>query len=207
MKYLRLFKTEAEYSSATLDLPNVSYIEETKGVSYEPYVPMNIITYYATDKLVETTSAGVSGLCVNAFNSPMVSHEFVDGVGTITFEEDITTIGNYAFYDCKGLTSINIPDSVTSIGSDAFYGCTGLTSIVIPDSVTSIGDKAFYNCSGLTEFTCHAVVAPTIRSNTFRNVKSGGTLYVPAGSTDSYLLWMSTGDYYLGKYNWTSQEI
>ena len=36
MKHLRLFKTEAEYSSATLELPNVSYVVETKGVSYEP---------------------------------------------------------------------------------------------------------------------------------------------------------------------------
>lgn len=44
-----------------------------------------------------------------------------------------------------------IPDSVTSIGDYAFSGCTGLTSIVIPDSVTSIGDSAFQGCSGLTD--------------------------------------------------------
>ena len=36
-----------------------------------------------------------------------------------------------------------IPGSVTSIGDYAFYGCTGLTSVTIPDSVTSIGDGAF----------------------------------------------------------------
>ena len=36
--------------------------------------------------------------------------------------------------------------SVTSIGDYAFYECPGLTSITIPNSVTSIGDWAFYDC-------------------------------------------------------------
>lgn len=29
MKHLRLFKTSVDYESATLDLPNLSYVEET----------------------------------------------------------------------------------------------------------------------------------------------------------------------------------
>ena len=41
--------------------------------------------------------------------------------------------------------------SVTSIGNYAFYDCDSLTSVVIPDSVTSIGNYAFYNCSSLTD--------------------------------------------------------
>ena len=39
--------------------------------------------------------------------------------------------------------------SVTSIGEYAFYGCGGLTSIIIPDGITSIGDYAFEDCSSL----------------------------------------------------------
>ena len=65
----------------------------------------------------------------------------------------VTSIGNHAFYRCKGLTSITIPNSVTSIGSGAFEHCTGLTSITIPNSVTSIGEHAFSSCSGLTNVT------------------------------------------------------
>ncbi len=62
----------------------------------------------------------------------------------------VTSIGNYAFYNCTGLTSITIPSSVTSIGDDAFYGCTGLTSVNIPNSVTKISNYAFEKCTGLT---------------------------------------------------------
>ena len=65
----------------------------------------------------------------------------------------VTSIGNFAFEYCSGLTSITIPDSVTSIGEFAFWSCDGLTSVTIPNSVTSIGDYAFLYCSGLTSVT------------------------------------------------------
>ena len=48
----------------------------------------------------------------------------------------VTSIGDYAFSRCSGLTSITISNSVTSIGSGAFYSCRGLTSITFPNSVT-----------------------------------------------------------------------
>ncbi|MEE1162173.1 MAG: leucine-rich repeat domain-containing protein [Lachnospiraceae bacterium] len=58
----------------------------------------------------------------------------------------VTSIGDYAFCNCSGLTSITIPEGVTSIGVETFERCFSLTSITIPESVTSIGDRAFYNC-------------------------------------------------------------
>ena len=75
------------------------------------------------------------------------------GLTSVTIPNSVTSIGGSAFSGCTGLTSITIPNSVTSIASDAFSGCTGLTSIDIPNSVTSIEDGAFSGCTGLTSVT------------------------------------------------------
>ena len=55
----------------------------------------------------------------------------------------VTSIDDYSFTYCTGLTSINLPSSITSIGNAAFGGCNALTSVTIPSAITSIGDYAF----------------------------------------------------------------
>ena len=45
----------------------------------------------------------------------------------------VTSIGEFAFSYCTGLTSITIPSSVTLIGNQAFVDCSGLTSVYISD--------------------------------------------------------------------------
>jgi hypothetical protein len=75
------------------------------------------------------------------------------GLTSVTIPNSVTSIGESAFQGCSGLTSVTIPNSVTSIGESAFQGCSGLTSVTIPNSITSIGESAFSHCSGLTSVT------------------------------------------------------
>lgn len=117
----------------------------------------------------------------------------------------LTSIGEYAFYNCDGLTSIVIPNNVTTIGQSVFSHCNNIVDFIIGSGVTSLGNTVFYNCDNATNITSLATTAPTITNNTFQLIKTGGTLYVPSGST-GYDVWMGTGDYYLGKYNWTKVE-
>ena len=56
---------------------------------------------------------------------------------------DITNIGDYAFFNCTGLTSVVIGDSVTRIGKSAFDSCFDLTEVVMPTSVENICIRAF----------------------------------------------------------------
>ncbi len=70
--------------------------------------------------------------------------------GDVVIPDGVTSIGDWAFSRCEGLTSVTMPDSVTSIEDHAFCECTSLTSIVIPNGVTTIGDYMFHSCKSLT---------------------------------------------------------
>ena len=124
---------------------------------------------------------------------------------SIDLPSSVTSIGERAFSYCSSLTSIDIPSGVTSIGTSAFTSCSGITSCTIGSGVISIGYSAFYNCYSLTSITSNAMTAPTIQSDTFYGVKTGGTLTVPIGSS-GYNVWIGTGNYYLGYYGWTKVE-
>ena len=80
-------------------------------------------------------------------------YDYKSYIKYVSLPDGITSIGDWAFRDCSGLTSIEIPNRVTSIGSDAFDGCSGLTSVTIGNRVTSIGNTAFSYCTGLTSVT------------------------------------------------------
>ena len=91
------------------------------------------------------------------------------GLTTVTIPNSVTSIGEEAFRGCSGLTSVTISNSVTSIGRGAFCDCYRLTSVIIPNSVTSIGNYAFSGCSGLTSITIGSGVT-SIGSEAFDRV-------------------------------------
>lgn len=74
-------------------------------------------------------------------------------VKSVEIGEGITSLGGYALYGQKRLTSVTLPKTMKVIGNQAFSGCTALTNITIPNSVFDIGNYAFDSCTGLTEVT------------------------------------------------------
>ena len=116
----------------------------------------NEIWYTSSDgNIVEPYSGQYNDYAdaLTTFGANIVSNNYKDGKGVITFDGNVTTIGEWAFWDCDSLTSVTIPDSVTTIGEWAFWDCDSLTSVTIPDSVTTIGEWAFYDCNSLTSVT------------------------------------------------------
>lgn len=83
------------------------------------------------------------------FNTNTMQLQGKISLRTVVLPSSSTSIGEYAFHNCSGLTTVTIPNAITSIGYMAFGGCTGLTTVAIPSSVTSIGNSAFRGCSGL----------------------------------------------------------
>lgn len=99
--------------------------------------------------------------------------------GTLTLNEGIVSLGNYAFYNVNSTKKLEIPTSVKtigeycfafdnrganvklpasdsqleSIGKYAFYKNSKITDIVIPAGVVIIDDYAFYGAKNLDEVT------------------------------------------------------
>ena len=115
------------------------------------------------------------------------TNTLIAGCQNTIIPNSVTSIGDYAFYYRRSLTSITIPNSVTSIGSSAFCGCSSLTSITIPNSVTSIGSSAFSYCSALTSITIPNSVT-SIGNYAFSGCSSLTSVTIPNSVT-------SIGDY------------
>ena len=96
------------------------------------------------------TISGTGEMADYEYNStPWYDYKYKSEIKDAVITDGVTSIGDAAFYYCKGPISVTIPDSVTSIGDNAFAYCKGLTNVTIPDGVTSIGEYAFLGCDNI----------------------------------------------------------
>lgn len=69
--------------------------------------------------------------------------------------DNLSGIGNYAFYNCTSLQSISLSNALNTIGNYAFAGCYNMDTVTMNPSsdITAIGTHAFEDCQALTSFT------------------------------------------------------
>lgn len=103
---------------------------EVLGTAFVDNSELSKITF--SEGLKEIRGASYSSL--SAFSGTSIK--------SIVLPKSLEKIGDGAFYDLKGLADISIPENVTSIGNKAFYN-TGLTSIDLPANLKTIGRYAF----------------------------------------------------------------
>ncbi len=60
----------------------------------------------------------------------------------------VTEIQRRAFYHC-GLTSMRLNEDITYIGEEAFYGCAGLSDLILPKYLEKYGAACFGDCDSL----------------------------------------------------------
>lgn len=66
-------------------------------------------------------------------------------IDSLCFGNNVTSIGSYAFYLCKGLTKIVIPNNVTSLGIACFME-SAIENVVLSEALTTIPKWAFKGC-------------------------------------------------------------
>lgn len=145
---------------------NIRIPDSVSSLGASPFSVVNNVIFSSNMKV--TSGKPWEAKCLNGFvDGNMVYSDssrkklcgcYSDTIGKVIIPDSVTSIGDYAFYDCKYLTSINIPDGVIKIGNDAFYNCESLTSIKIPNGVTKIGESAFSHCESLSSMTIPASV-------------------------------------------------
>lgn len=117
----------------------------------------------------------------NSNKSPFSGRE---EIRSVVFEDGVTSVGQWAFYDCYGIQSAEFGKGMKTISDYAFYGCVGLADMAMqPDSVTYIGIEAFAHCQAMKEI----------------NIPDSVT-------TVKYQAFDDTG-YYLDKKNWENNVL
>lgn len=85
---------------------------------------------------------------------------------SFTFGDNISSIGNSAFENCKDLTSADLKSLNASVGKAAFKGCSSLANATLPDVMDNIPESIFENCTALTSFDMSSNVKK-INANAF----------------------------------------
>lgn len=104
------------------------------------------------------------------------------GITSITFNKNVTLIGEGAFQNCSKLAEVIFEDDGTEelvIGKQAFFSCRALESLVLPSRLKTIQDAAFMSCSGLTEINIPEGVT-YVGADAFKSCSSASVVRIPA---------------------------
>ena len=111
-----------------------------------------------------------------------------DFSGELTLPSTLTHIGSNAFaYNWRLMGVLDIPEEVESVGENAFSNCRMLEGIIFPESMETIRQGAFNECYGINSIRCKGTMPAHIESGAFDGVaKDNFTLEVPESAISQY---------------------
>lgn len=153
-----------------------------------------------------TLTISGSGDMPNYYYSSVPWYSNHTNIKKVVLDKKITSIGEYAFYDCRNLTSINIPSGVTKIGRSAFYQCQSLSSVTIPNGVSKIEYDCFVGCDSLRSIIIPDSVTE-IASYSFNGCDSLSSITLGENITNiDFNAFIGTA-YYNSSYNWNNKVL
>lgn len=160
--------------TVTIDKANTNYTVR-ENVIYD-YNVTKIVYYPMGEAENYVIPSTVVEIGANVFESKQLKK--------ITLSENIATIGDNAFLNCKNLTEITFKpsDKELSIGNNAFKG-TAITSITLPSRVKTLGERAFASCDKLETAVIAAQGVTEIKAETFKGCSALKSVTLPEGIT------------------------
>ncbi len=98
----------------------------------------------------------------------------------ISWSKGLRILGRYSFANNTTLKSLSLPPKVTTIEDSVFEGCTNLNTVVLPKATSSLGRCVFKNCTNLSSITINGNIGDC-------SDRSSGYY------SDSYSLFYNTG--------------
>ena len=126
----------------SLDEDNPDGYAEVRGLDNED--AQDIVIKGKVER--EGTSYNVITINDIAFNGK-------ENLRTVTIEEGVRGIGQWAFRDCTNLQRVALPSTIDNIETAAFQSCNSLTDINLPDKLTVLKNSVFSGCSSLKDVT------------------------------------------------------
>ena len=134
------------------------------------------------NRTVEVVYPHVEGNYWGGYTKPTGSLIIPSSVTHDGVDYTVVSIGEFAFYECTGLTAVTVGSSICEIYSYAFGHCSNLSSIELPDQIYKIGDRAFSG-TALTEITLPLSLS-LIEEACFSDCNSLVSITIPANVTE-----------------------
>lgn len=138
--------------------------------------PLNYVGCFSYGSCVWKLYLGRNLNNVYGYSDGMFSESH--GLKELVISENVTEIGDNAFFWCSSLEKVVLPKSITHIGMWAFGYCEKLSSIMLQEGLKTIDRSAFYNCSSLKEISIPSTVT-NIGDYTFSGCKNLSLVQLP----------------------------
>ena len=115
---------------------------------------ISFIGTYAFSGCIALTNINNLNRCTSLYKVDDYAFQNCRSITTIALPSGVNTLGKYAFQDCVALENMYLGNTqITTVDNYAFQNCSALTYITLPSTVTSVGSNAFNGCSSLVSLT------------------------------------------------------